>query len=697
MKKRILSMLMAICLVLCIIPLSSMAAPEDTVVKLDVSGENVDNEDYKIDDSRIILRKRDVMYELTGTTDKKISIWGSNNASDIDQAFYIRTNNVEIGGGIIVENSPVKMVLDIPSGTDNTISRVSANDLTIKGTGTLRASSLKVTQKTSYMPSALHITDTKIVVTTPATAGDSSEWNGPCVLDGAASVTYIGGGKYPALKVGVKNGDKTHSVTLKDSAKLYCLQDDMSTPASASVSGLEIFGAADLLMEGNSYLEAEGKDSTGKYCGFGIASYGNVTVNDQAQIKASGYDVAMSISGSLAVSGGTVIADSVYSNGIYADKSIKISNGAVVKASGHYPALFGNDAVSIADSYVEAKATDDVGIFSRGNVEIENSIVKAEAGEDRDGIRAKDTATITGSWIETSGTEAFTEGSDSIANSVLFNGKSGKVIGDALLPGDAEVASDMELLIPEGTSLKVGSGTTFVNHGTVTVAGTFAADGGTVECDSHSGGTATCTKQAECGVCGTAYGDLDAANHTGEAVWTTTETKHEKKYNCCGAAAVAEEDHEWQDGVCSECGYKCIHKGGTATCTKKAVCEICGAEYGELNSANHGMLKHVNANAATKDTEGNIEYWYCGDCGKYFADAQAVKEIKKEATLIAKLPGGGTNPEKPGTGTKPAAAQPATGGKTPDTSDHAVPALWLFLLLVSAGAAAFVVIKQKRA
>ena len=163
MKKRIWSMLMAICLVLCIIPLSSMAAPEDTVVKLDVSGENVDNEDYKIDDSRIILRKRDVMYELTGTTDKKISIWGSNNASDIDQAFYIRTNNVEIGGVIIVENSPVKMVMDIPAGTDNTISRVSANDLTIKGTGTLRASFQNETQKTSYMPSALHITDTKNV------------------------------------------------------------------------------------------------------------------------------------------------------------------------------------------------------------------------------------------------------------------------------------------------------------------------------------------------------------------------------------------------------------------------------------------------------------------------------------------------------------------------------------------------------
>ena len=99
-----------------------------------MGGKNVDTTEYKIDDTRIILRSRDsVLYELTGTTDKKISVWGSNNAADIDQAFYIKLNTVTVNGGIEVVNSPVKMVIDVPKGTTNNINRVSANDLTIKG------------------------------------------------------------------------------------------------------------------------------------------------------------------------------------------------------------------------------------------------------------------------------------------------------------------------------------------------------------------------------------------------------------------------------------------------------------------------------------------------------------------------------------------------------------------------------------
>lgn len=179
-----------------------------------------------------------------------------------------------VSGGITVQNSPVKMVLDVVAGTDNTISRVYADDLTIKGAGTLRASDIGVTQKTTYMPSALHITDTTVIVTTPASASDSSEWNGPCVLDGNANVTYIGGGRYPALKVGVKSGDSTHSVTLKDNAKLYCLQDDMDAPSPSSVNGLDIFQATPILLQNNSYLEAQGKAGSGEYVGYAITSKG---------------------------------------------------------------------------------------------------------------------------------------------------------------------------------------------------------------------------------------------------------------------------------------------------------------------------------------------------------------------------------------------------------------------------------------
>ena len=76
--------------------------------------------------------------------------------------------------------------------------------------------------------------------------------------------------------------------------------------------------------------------------------------------------------------------------------------------------------------------------------------------------------------------------------------------------------------------------------------------------------------------------------------------------------------------------------GGTATCTEKAKCSACGAGYGDLNPAHHANLVNVPAKAATTSAEGNIEYWHCGGCGKYYKDAAAQEEIKQEDTVIAK-------------------------------------------------------------
>ncbi|HCI68220.1 MAG TPA: hypothetical protein DER17_04220 [Oscillibacter sp.] len=76
--------------------------------------------------------------------------------------------------------------------------------------------------------------------------------------------------------------------------------------------------------------------------------------------------------------------------------------------------------------------------------------------------------------------------------------------------------------------------------------------------------------------------------------------------------------------------------GGTATCKDKAECAVCGKTYGELDAKNHADLKHVPAKAATTSAEGNIEYWHCGGCGKYYKDAAAQEEIKQEDTVIAK-------------------------------------------------------------
>ena len=100
---------------------------------------------------------------------------------------------------------------------------------------------------------------------------------------------------------------------------------------------------------------------------------------------------------------------------------------------------------------------------------------------------------------------------------------------------------------------------------------------------------------------------------------------------------------ENNDHVCDICG-KVIsnHTGGTADCCHKAVCEICGREYGGLAPDNHSDLKHFPAKSSTKWEEGNIEYWYCSGCGKYFKDAAAATEIKKEDTVLPRRSGSST-------------------------------------------------------
>ena len=79
------------------------------------------------------------------------------------------------------------------------------------------------------------------------------------------------------------------------------------------------------------------------------------------------------------------------------------------------------------------------------------------------------------------------------------------------------------------------------------------------------------------------------------------------------------------------------HTGGEATCTEKAVCKVCGEEYGELDSTNHDLEK-IPAKDATVTEPGNKEYWHCLDCGRYFADENGKKEIALADTVITKLP-----------------------------------------------------------
>ena len=115
--------------------------------------------------------------------------------------------------------------------------------------------------------------------------------------------------------------------------------------------------------------------------------------------------------------------------------------------------------------------------------------------------------------------------------------------------------------------------------------------------------------------------------------------------------------------------------GGKATCAEKAICELCGKAYGELNASNHTNLVSFPAKAATTDAEGNIEYWRCEGCGKYFTDSAGTKEITAKDTVTGKLP---------------------SDKKSPQTGASGMLALCAALLLASGGTAAVISTLRKK-
>ena len=239
-----------------------------------------------------------------------------------------------------------------------------------------------------------------------------------------------------------------------------------------------------------------------------------------------------------------------------------------------------------------------------------------------------------------------------------------------------------------------------------------------VETENCSGGTATCTAEAVCEVCKAEYGEKLPHDFTAETVdakylkSAATCTEKAVYYKSCAVCGLSSEgtadeatffsgnalDHNW--GAWTQNSDEKTHtrickrdtshtetencRGGTATCKDKAKCAVCGKTYGELDAKNHADLKHVPAKAATRTAEGNIEYWHCDGCNKYYSDKGGTKEIKKADTVTAKRKGGSTT------------AKQKDGSKSPGTGDTSSLALWLALLFVSGGAAIGTTVVSRR-
>ena len=174
-----------------------------------------------------------------------------------------------------------------------------------------------------------------------------------------------------------------------------------------------------------------------------------------------------------------------------------------------------------------------------------------------------------------------------------------------------------------------------------------------------------------------------------------------------GKAATCTADGNEEHWTCSQCKNRFADENGTTkttlgrvtlkatghhfgewkqtkapTCTEAGVetrsCTCDVTETREAAALGH-KLTHVPAKEATATSEGNIEYYVCSECGKYYSDAEGKNEIEKDSLVIEML-----KPEKETN------APAQTGGNFP-----VVPVVAIIVLVGIAMPIGYIVKKRK--
>lgn len=340
-----------------------------------------------------------------------------------------------------------------------------------------------------------------------------------------------------------------------------------------------------------------------------------ISISENATVKATGYFygiggmVHSGILGNLNISGGTVTAiatneTAYYASGIDVASRLTITGG-VVNASG----VRGINSATIGGGVVNAKSLEDSGIYELYSCENKSG------------------------WVFSSPKQI----SNKMSGGVLFSGSEGKIIGSSYtLPADREipvdtvmtVEEDQELTVPVGTTLKV-NGKLIVN-GKLVVAGTL-----------NTAETGVIAGSGETEITGTVTGKKLPIAIQAQNMSTMEKTFDVSTLFTIPKAAGEATYTVTKDGtpVTLDGTTLSIPDGGVFTVTV-ATAET---EYYQEASAtatltatvhNH-QLRAVDAKAATCEESGNIAYWVCNECGKYFSDADGTQVITLEETVLS--------------------------------------------------------------
>lgn len=149
--------------------------------------------------------------------------------------------------------------------------------------------------------------------------------------------------------------------------------------------------------------------------------------------------------------------------------------------------------------------------------------------------------------------------------------------------------------------------------------------------------------------------------------------------------------------------HQAVHvQSKAATCTEDGnieywYCPDCGRYFSDaaltteitlsdtvVKAMGHQAEK-VEAKPATETEAGNIEYWYCAACGKYFKDEALTQEITLEDTVISAL--GASSQQTPSQGQQM---------DSPQTGDSSNTVMWIAVAVLAAGAMAVTVLFARK-
>lgn len=431
-----------------------------------------------------------------------------------------------------------------------------------------------------------------------------------------------------------------------------------TTSSDAAIGSLKFNHAGTIVINGGNINVS----TSGYGAGIGSATYRGgyqITINAGVVTATSGWSAAAIGSGnnggsgvrgtvhSICINGGVVNATVTANSGaaigggsLFDGGDITITGGTVTATSESYGAAIGGGSdgdggnITITGGKVTAKNTNNsssagAGIgsgyyASGGNITITGGNVTAVGGYQCAGIGGRANAgniIITGGVINSTGNVraygigggvagktgsiailtsqvtasaglgdiGFGEKPDGPCSSMLLEGGTVTVTGAFTLLMDYTLPEGYTLVISDGASLTIPAGVTFKLPGKydLTNNGTINAAAGAVNCTAHKYVNGVCVCGLECKhEGGTATCTVKAVcTICGTSYGEFSLTNHSWENGICNYECnTTHTPHVWGDknGICTVCGATCTHTGGTATCVAKAVCAHCGTIYGEL-------------------------------------------------------------------------------------------------------------------